>query len=65
MVVVIAHFNVLGKDGSIILKWILEIIICEFLKRIVWAQDREKWRDLLKEAVNVRIPQNDTNSSTV
>lgn len=54
--VVVTHFDVLGVDGMIILKWILEIINCECLERIVSAQDREKRRTLLNEAVNVLIP---------
>jgi hypothetical protein len=55
-VVVAAHLVVLDVDGGIILKLILEIILCEGLERIVRAQDREKWRAVLNEAVNVLIP---------
>jgi hypothetical protein len=52
MVLVVAHFDVLGVDGKIILKWILEIIRCDCLERIVGAQDRVTWRALLNEAVS-------------
>jgi hypothetical protein len=41
MVIVVAHFDVLGIDDRIILKWIIEIILWEGLERIVSAQDRE------------------------
>jgi hypothetical protein len=47
--VVVAHFDVLGVDGRVILKWILELICCEGLERIVGAKEREKWRAVLIE----------------
>jgi hypothetical protein len=47
------HVTRLGVDGRIILKWILDKQGVEWFYLL---RDRDQWRDVVKTAMNIRIP---------
>jgi hypothetical protein len=49
-----SHLEDPGVDGRIILKWIFERL--NGADWIYLAQDRDRWRDLVNTAINLRVP---------
>jgi len=49
------HFEDLGVDGRIILKWIVKKMD-ENLKWINLGQDRDKWPAVVNALINFRVP---------
>jgi hypothetical protein len=50
------HLGDPGVDGIIILRWILKEVGFGDMDWIELAQDRDRWRALVKAAVNYRVP---------
>jgi hypothetical protein len=46
-----------GVDGRVILKWIFKKWVGEGMDWIELAQDRDRWRAVVKAVMNFRAPQ--------
>jgi hypothetical protein len=53
---VTAHLGDSGVDGRIILRWIFRKWDVEGMDWIDLAQDRDRWRALVKTVINLRVP---------
>jgi hypothetical protein len=58
------HLEDPGLDSRIILKWILKKWDGGVVDWIDMAQDRERWRALVKAVMNLRVPLNSGNFLT-
>jgi hypothetical protein len=58
------HLEDPAVDGRILLRWIQKVVGCEGNDCIDVAQDRDKWRELVNAAMNLRVPYNEGNFLT-
>ena len=54
-----------GADGRIILKWIFRKLDVGGMDWIALAEDRDRWRVVVKAAMNFRVPENARNFLTI
>jgi len=50
------YFEELGVDGSVISKWIFKKVVWGGMECIALAQDRDRWRSLVKAVINLQVP---------
>jgi hypothetical protein len=50
------HLGDPGIDGRIILRWMFKEVECRGMDGIELAQDRDRWRALVKAVMNLRAP---------